>query len=280
MKTSHGNKLDNQEIPRLATVFSDDTLNVGDENSNPIHYFYLGRNVVTTDWPTIRKEFVARSLVLGGGYLSNMLSKGAPYFRLADEVEKLFVWGIGVDPDITPHQPTLDRCTLVGIREHRHKLIDNRKVFYAPCVSCMSPLFDLDWPVEKEVVFFRHSHHSKILDKVGIDASATMKNRLDFISTLKFIASGETVVTNSYHGAYYATLLGRKVVAIVDEGQWDNFRAEKFKCFKFPPVLCSSDNWREEAKRAVSYPESLEDSRNASISFYEKVLQEMAEVSV
>ena len=36
---------------------------------------------------------------------------------------------------------------------------------------------------------------------------------LDENKTIEFIGSGDVVVTNSYHGAYWATLLGKVVVA-------------------------------------------------------------------
>lgn len=263
------------ERPCVGAMFSNDTLNVGDENSNPVHYFSFGRDVVKADWPTMRRKYVADNLILGGGFLSRMFDGDTTYFDVAAEVKKVFVWGIGLNPHKPPNQRVLDRCTLVGIREFGHTAIDNEKVMYVPCSSCMSPLFDLDWEVPNEHVFFMHSHASKIADRLNIDAPV-INNRLDFVTTIQHIASGKTVVTNSYHGAYWATLLNRKVVVIAEPGQWDTFRPEKFECFKFPPAFAQPENWRDAAASARTYPDALADSRRANLAFYRKVLGAMS----
>lgn len=267
--------LSDVKVPRVGTVLSNDTLNVGDENSNPVLYFSFGRDVVTAPWPSIRKKFVAENIIMGGGFLGRMFDGNAAYFDVADEVKRMFVWGIGRTPHQKMYKPVLDRSTLVGIREFGHPEIDDRKVFYVPCASCMSPLFDLDWKIEHDVVFFMHSHNSSISPRMNIGDAPVMKNRQDFVSTIKFISSGKVVVTNSYHGAYYATLLGRQVVVIAEPGQWDTFRPEKFECFKFPPAFSSAENWREAAAKAPVYPDALSDSREKNISFYQKVLENM-----
>ena len=261
--------------PGVGAMFSNDTLNVGDENSNPIHYFSFGRDVAKADWPTMRRKYVADNLILGGGFLSRMFDGDSTYFDVAPDVKNVFVWGIGLNPHKAPNQRVLDRCTLVGIREFGHTAIDNKKVFYVPCASCMSPLFDLEWEVPNDHVFFMHSHSSTIAARLGIDAPV-IKNREDFVTTIQHIASGKTVITNSYHGAYWATLLNRKVVVIAEPGQWDTFRPEKFECFKFPPAFAQPENWRQAAASAATYPDALADSRRANLAFYQKVLAAMS----
>lgn len=263
-------------MPRVGAVFSTDTKNVGDENSNPILYFSFGRDIVKVDWPTIRKKFLAENLIIGGGFLGKMFDDDTSYFDVADQVKNLFVWGIGHNPHKTLGRKTLDRSTLVGIREYGHSGIDNRKVFYVPCASCMSPLFDLKWETKHQHVFFLHSHASNIVGDLKIGSSPVMKNRMDLVSTIRFIASGDVVVTNSYHGAYYATLLGKRVVVIAEPGQWDGFRPEKFECFKFPPAFASGGDWKSAVSNARHYPEALSDSRKANIDFYGRVIATMS----
>lgn len=265
-----------EELPRVGAVLSTDTQNVGDENSNPILYFSFGRDVMKADWPTIRKSYKAENLIIGGGFLGRMFDDDIKYFNIADEVKNIFVWGIGHDPHKPLLKRVLDRCTLVGVREFQHHEIDNKKVFYVPCASCMSPLFDIHYEPTEDYVFFLHSHSSSAVKRMDIGDAPVMKNRSDFVSTIRFIASGRTVITNSYHGAYYATLLGRKVIVVAEPGQWDGFRPEKFECFKFPPTFASPENWKEAAASARTYPEALGDSRSANISFYERVLASMS----
>ena len=80
---------------------------------------------------------------------------------------------------------------------------------------------------------------------------------------IEILGSSDTVITNSYHGVYWATLLGRKVVCI----PWGS----KFNMFKHPPTMATERNWVEKIEKAKSYPEALEDCRKANIAFYNDV---------
>ena len=52
----------------------------------------------------------------------------------------------------------------------------------------------------------------------------------DLNGALAFLASGETVITSTYHGAYWGLMLGRKVIVV----PW----ATKFLGFRHPVTLC------------------------------------------
>ena len=52
----------------------------------------------------------------------------------------------------------------------------------------------------------------------------------DPLRVLEFLGSSEVVVTSAYHGLYWATLLGRKVVVA-------NMFSSKFAAFPYPPAL-------------------------------------------
>jgi len=71
------------------------------------------------------------------------------------------------------------------------------------------------------------------------------------------------VVTNSYHGAYWATLLGRRVVAIPN--------MSKMYRFKHAPVIGRAQDWRKLAALAVAYPEALAECRAANLAFFADV---------
>ena len=86
---------------------------------------------------------------------------------------------------------------------------------------------------------------------------------------LTFLGSAETVVTNTYHGVYWATLLGRKVVCI----PWGT----KFSMFKHPPTFANETNWHEKIEEAKSYPRALKECRTANTDFFadvKKLIQE------
>ena len=86
-------------------------------------------------------------------------------------------------------------------------------------------------------------------------------------SVIDFIAKGETVVTSSYHGVYWAQLLGRKVVCIPYN--------RKFSTFQYIPVTASENSWKSMIKRAHRTESLLEEYRDINIRFAKQVAELM-----
>ena len=111
---------------------------------------------------------------------------------------------------------------------------------------------------------------------------------------LDFLGSGETVLTSSYHGVYWATLLGRKVLAFPFSSK---FYTLKHKPNMYPVELWlrkkksfierlnfryknkfyfpSTNSWQSLLKDSQSYPESLEECRHKNQLYYSKVMEFM-----
>jgi exopolysaccharide biosynthesis predicted pyruvyltransferase EpsI len=86
-----------------------------------------------------------------------------------------------------------------------------------------------------------------------------MSNRCgDVASALAFIASGERVITNSYHGMYWATLMKRRVCVIPTRAT-----RYKFVYARHPPTLCATVNEAIAATTRV-YTEALHECREAN----------------
>lgn len=93
-----------------------------------------------------------------------------------------------------------------------------------------------------------------LIAKEEIGKWSTLDKILDFLSR------GDVVVTNSYHGTYWATLLGKRVVAVP--------HSSKFLAFKHPPVMVETlDEWRNALRGATAYPTALSESREANRDF-------------
>jgi hypothetical protein len=153
----------------------------------------------------------------------------------------------------------LARCALVGTRDFP------APYDWTPCVTCMDPLLDFyrDQPPRHRVVVYQHPHFCRIslpgaprLDNVGVS----------FAQALAFLSSGETVFTSSYHGAYWALLLGRKIVAV----PWST----KFLHIKQPITLVKH---RASVPRALTearaFPDALTECRAANLQFAGTVAQ-------
>lgn len=82
---------------------------------------------------------------------------------------------------------------------------------HVPCVSCKHPVFDQNFCLQHEVVFYGHRAVKPLLEQSK--NYPYLDNEHDsFEEVISFLASGSRVVTSSYHGAYWAMLLNRPVI--------------------------------------------------------------------
>ena len=151
--------------------------------------------------------------------------------------------------------------TLVGIRDYL------QGYEWVPCASCMHPAFDKEYEVTNKVIWFEHKKQLIKATEFGREPVLRFCNSgQNFEQVIELLGSAETVVTNSYHGVYWATLLGKKVICV---DAWSS----KFFYFKHKPLFCKSKAWEERIGYAPSYPEALEECRTANVNFWNKVKQ-------
>lgn len=80
---------------------------------------------------------------------------------------------------------------------------------WLPCVSCKHPAFDREYEIKHDVVHYGHRAVKPIM-KSGVPYLDNEHPSFDEV--ISFLGSGSTVVTSSYHGMYWATLLKRNVI--------------------------------------------------------------------
>ncbi len=241
------------------------TPNSGDFASCPAQWFdFPDHRVQNYDEPIGN----ATAVIYGGGTMNNWL-RG----QTSPKVPSI-AWGIGssrhgdTDPWPDPHG-----FDLVGVREWSEDR--ERAGLWAPCASCMSPLFDVDYldsPVQREAVLFVNA--SPVMKErfpVAVGGLPMMENDRPMAEIVAFLGSAQTVVTNSYHGIFWATLLGRKVVAVS--------YSSKFYGFRHPPAYSRNGglDWRERAEEAQVYPDALAECRMATRAFHRRVMDVIGE---
>jgi hypothetical protein len=155
----------------------------------------------------------------------------------------------------------------------------------------MHPAFDRQREVKHEIVVFSHKKFQIHIPGVPRLTNTTQ----NFEQVLDFLASGETIITSSYHGAYWGTLLGRKVLAFPFSTKFYTFKhlptlypvkkwkpaSWKLSIFKKQiyqrwdknKFLCDLQNWQDLLKNCQSYPESLVECRTQNQKFYEQCLE-------
>jgi len=233
------------------------TGNIGDLASSPAAYF---------DWPEHHvgnyEEAIppCDAVIFGGGTLTSWAEGRAP------KGAKAILWGTGsTNHGETEPSPDPEGFDMIGTREWTFDREVTGK--YVPCASCMSPLFNLKYYVKHEAVrFMNASPQIKSRYPLGANDLPTMENTESFEDTIMFLGSAETVVTNSFHGMYWATLLGKRVI----------FQpySSKFWRQKFPAAMIANANdWRGVAGWVKQHPNALADCRAQNWSFYERVME-------
>lgn len=238
------------------------TPNTGDFASCPAQWFdFPEHRVKNYDEPIVN----AKAVIYGGGTMNNWLRGRKPLGV------PCIAWGIGssrhgeTEPWPDPHG-----FSLVGVREWSEER--EAAGLWAPCASCMSPLFDGTWPTKHEAVLFVNASPS-IKDRYGVAVGGlpVMENDRPMAEIVAFLASAEVVVTNSYHGVYWGALLGRRVVCLP--------YSSKFYGFRHPPAYSRDRglDWRHAANAALVYPAALAECRAASRAFYGRVMETSGE---
>lgn len=219
--------------------------NLGDRYASPALYFPYGplRHV---------REWEAGDAVVGGGYILSMPITPTHQGRIV-------AWG--VDGRAT----WLPRCVAAGVRDWP---LLAPWMDWVPCASCMLPFGDLPAPAVPVVVYDNSDHPVRAAcppswpRRTNQAASDDLPSELE--RALRFLASGEVVITSSHHGAYWATLMGRRVV--VDD--W----SPKLQRLKWKAICLSSSRLDTAIRTARSYPGALAEARRANTEFHKKVL--------
>ncbi len=242
------------------------TLNVGDRHCHPLDYVHLFQ----TNFSDIHKVTIADVKALPNLQPDLVIVGGGALGFYAPQVQKrypdttLVAWGVGcTNSNLQPvsqaqHDIAREGYTLWGSRDV------NTSNFLVPCVSCMLPVFDLAHQSTHPVVVYGHAERKSLQAQAASHGYPYLDN-LDkggIANVIRFLASGETVITSSYHGAYWATLLGKKVAIIP-------FGAKFFSLPHQPPIVETISAGVSQAK---NFPLALAECRSLNQQFFKHVM--------
>ena len=191
------------------------TRNIGDHSCCPRYYF---REWVDCPVASLVTCPTCPVVFGGGGFYSEVFD----VFLRAGEGLKV-IWGMGTNEPLARSAHYLYEMKdfdLVGCRDW------GSPFEYVPCPSVMASEFDVAKLVEptRDVVIYEGW-----ADSIYINGFSTLSNHIchGLAGVLSHLASGRVVLTNSYHGVYWAQLLGRKVTG------WQ-LGSNKFRYMKYP----------------------------------------------
>lgn len=210
-------------MANLNFIFRADNTNVGDWWCPPFRYFPFRPanifDILNEDIKLDKNDII----ILGGGGLGSEFLR--PHLnRLSSfQIEKSILWGAGVDfindrsnllnkdKKYEKYGDYFDFINEKGIRVYK----ENEKNYkYVPCASCMNNLFFKyrDKKPKKFLGFYDHKRVPLLVENSENDKMNNDGNNLE--DKLKFLSNYEYIVTNTYHGMYWGTLLERKVIVI------------------------------------------------------------------
>jgi len=241
------------DICSTVNIFHQGADNVGDRLCGPAQFFWPDR-VMNVGF--IYQLTKPENAILGGGQVFGQIAQLSE--RLRDNpTGALVAWGVGLplkgrqDARV---QEVADRFSLFGTRNYEWR----ESLRFVPCASCMSPEFDAVPEPKHDVVIY--AHRKKTPDLTPVAGVPFMTNsEQDAARAIRFIAEGETVVTSSYHGVYWAQLLGRKVICIPYN--------DKFSTFQHEPAYATAQTWKAELGLATRTVPLLDIYREINIRF-------------
>ena len=200
------------------------------------------------------------TVIYGGGKIMGGLARTFGANDLA--ARHRIAWGVSTvhkAPFSLKYWQAFRRMDLIGSRD-----FNDRRFVFAPCVTCLSPGFDQSHPETRDVVVYAHAWKSgqqglRVPDHVPVMTNAAK----DFAQVLAFLGSARTVVSNSYHGVYWALLLGKRVLCLPFSG--------KFSGYRLPPGYARAEDWQDKLHKAQAQPEMLPLCREATAAFRERV---------
>ena len=248
----------------MINIFNYTLNNVGDFYSPPFRYFDLGSRFEDIKSSNFKK-FKNETLIIGGGALTGIVRNLQLENVLKENTS--IIWAVGSDARATQNE-VLD---FIENEDHFSDTWDNSdlistRVFYAnynyvPCSSCMHKSFDIFKKVKPTKKIGVYSHWKRPITISGIEDYIT-NSGVNIDEKLNFISKFEVIITNAYHGLYWSTLLGKRVICIPNKSG--------LFTLKYKPVYLSKGTFinDELISKAKNYNHSLEECRSKNIDFY------------
>lgn len=244
-------------------------INIGDMFSAPSRYYdQLGYIDSVNHHAIIKKEIC----VIGGGGLMHKSFQEMLNRRMQVMGDRCIFWGIGSNNhDImnSYFYDYLKKSPLVGVRDY---VGDYR---WVPCASCKHPVFDACFMVKPkyEYMYFIHKEFkSKLPSWVDTKYPVIFNDSTNIVDVCMKLSLGDTIITNTYHGSYWSTIMGKKVVVYPFSNRFFNMKHE-------PLIVRENVKLSDIKDMTRSYPHALQECRNANDEFYKDAINKIKELS-
>lgn len=187
--------------------------------------------------------------------------------KISSKIGPRVIWGAGHngDPSIEFEDirwpKIFSKYKHVGIRDYH----ENSRIEWTPCASCMHPALRKQYAIKNDIIWFEHK--KQLIKDFGPEPIPRFVNSGDNIEqTIELLGSANIILTNSYHGAYWGTLLKKKVIIV--GGTWST----KFKWFRHPPtILGKKEDWQDAIDSSNIYNSALDECIYATEQYWNTI---------
>ena len=252
-----------------------DEENPGDWYASPRHYFDLGEHTtIDVDRRAEVDVDIHRLNIAGGGAIFS----GTKWAKQNLDIKKdsyaqyNVVWGAGALLRKESIVIALEQYDKVGIRNYQESYPSD-KIEFLPCASCMHPVFDKEYTVTDPVGLIRHFKRELPYipgpKKFGMKEHNKIRNKPQTIEDIvAFIGRHETIITNSYHAAYWSMLMNKRTICYVPNDTQD----DKLLTFEISPIIYDDSGFDGSLlKKDYNYKNLLQRYRERNKVFYERV---------
>ena len=257
---------------RIAFVHHYDTSNVGDKLCCPFSYFdWTGHDCQVYDMFTWNQQVPIDMLIFGGGGMLHTPVDEAMRDALKKAKDlnpacKVVMWGVGSNYHHMCHahwHDWLRQFDVVGLRDRANPL------HYVPCPSCMHSELQIHRNKRPENPYVIYYHDEFPLDLPHPKMSNYECDNMGTI--LDFISDGLVLLTNSFHGAYWAMMMQKPVIVM------NAFAGRFFAGLPWNGVYANEHNYIEKTGDAVLNMAPrllLDDCRRRNQEFFELLMQD------
>ncbi|MBV32385.1 MAG: hypothetical protein CMK36_02950 [Porticoccaceae bacterium] len=261
----------------IINVHRNSVNNIGDLLSSPLKYFKYDdktkvidicddyKSVFFTKWLCNLKLEKMHIIFGGGGLLDNNFFENELNYITNLKPDSIIYWGVGHNKHYNENIPRLNSSSKALLRASKLWGVRDKieGLNYLPCSSCMHPALGMNLGLRNDIVIYEHEHIP--LSTSDLDNKPKMtNNNHDFEEVVNFLGSANYVITNSYHGMYWALLLKKKVVAVPF--------SNKFDLFSYDVPMGRIEEWSELLEKSTIYDNALEECRLLNNEFYKKTL--------
>ena len=205
----------------------------------------------------LRNEFFSKFNPLVSEYVN----------KLSNDKSSRIVWGAGHNSNYEKkfkgsleYPNWLRSFDLVGIRDY------GQEHEWVPCASCMHPALREKHVIKHPVIWFEHKKQLIKSTEFGSSPIPRFINSgNDITETIRLLGSADVIITNSYHGAYWGILLGRKVIVV--EAWSSKFNAMRHK----PYHLGKGDLWKDHVHSIPVFNTALEECISVTEKYWNRV---------